>query len=90
MTRFHTDEYIDFLNKVTPETAEEMTGNGTRCESSSLNAVYELISLSTHPAVLVGEDNPAWDGLYEFCSISAGGSISAWLKYHHHDRADLD
>lgn len=57
MTRFHTDEYIDFLNKVTPETAEELTGNGTR--------------------FLVGEDNPAWDGLFEFCSISAGGSISA-------------
>ncbi|KAG9126130.1 hypothetical protein FRC07_004778 [Ceratobasidium sp. 392] len=54
MTRFHTDEYIDFLSKVSPETAEELTGNGTRCE-----------------------DNPAWDGLFEFCSISAGGSISA-------------
>jgi len=25
--------------------------------------------------VLVGEDNPAFDGLFEFCSISAGGSI---------------
>ncbi|CCO26445.1 histone deacetylase 1/2 [Rhizoctonia solani AG-1 IB] len=57
MTRFHTDEYIDFLGKVSPETAEELTGNGTR--------------------FLVGEDNPAWDGLFEFCSISAGGSISA-------------
>ncbi|QRV87668.1 histone deacetylase family protein [Ceratobasidium sp. AG-Ba] len=57
MTQFHTDEYIDFLSKVTPETVEELTGNGTR--------------------FLVGEDNPAWDGLFEFCSISAGGSISA-------------
>lgn len=57
MTRFHTDEYIDFLSKVSPETVEELTGNGTR--------------------FLVGEDNPAWDGLFEFCSISAGGSISA-------------
>ncbi|KAF8871390.1 hypothetical protein CPB84DRAFT_1800914 [Gymnopilus junonius] len=26
---------------------------------------------------LVGEDNPAFDGLFEFCSISAGGSIGA-------------
>lgn len=31
----------------------------------------------TYPAVLVGEDNPAFDGLFEFCSISAGGSVSA-------------
>lgn len=32
MTAFHTDEYIHFLNRVTPETAEELTYHGTRCE----------------------------------------------------------
>ena len=32
MTTFHTDEYIHFLNRVTPETAEELTYHGTRCE----------------------------------------------------------
>jgi len=29
--------------------------------------------------VLVGEDNPAFEGVFEFCSISAGGSICMWL-----------
>ncbi|KAG2361505.1 hypothetical protein BDR07DRAFT_1451549 [Suillus spraguei] len=57
MTAFHTDEYIHFLNRVTPETAEELTYHGTR--------------------FLMGEDNPAFEGVFEFCSISAGGSISA-------------
>jgi len=33
MTKFHTDEYVHFLNRVTPETAEELTYHGTRCES---------------------------------------------------------
>ncbi len=28
--------------------------------------------------VLVGDDNPAWDGLFEFCSLSAGGSIGVF------------
>lgn len=32
MTRFHTDEYIDCLARVTPETFDEMTGHGQRCE----------------------------------------------------------
>lgn len=32
MTRFHTDEYIDLLEAVTPETADAMTGGGIRCE----------------------------------------------------------
>ncbi|KAF5388392.1 hypothetical protein D9615_000867 [Tricholomella constricta] len=57
MTAFHTDEYIHFLNRVTPETVEEMTGHGSR--------------------FLVGDDNPAFEGVFEFCSISAGGSICA-------------
>ncbi|KAF9257791.1 histone deacetylase [Marasmius fiardii PR-910] len=57
MTSFHTDEYIQFLERVTPETAEELTFRGTR--------------------FLVGDDNPPFEGLFEFCSISAGGSIAA-------------
>ncbi|OSD02902.1 histone deacetylase RPD3 [Trametes coccinea BRFM310] len=57
MTRFHTDEYVHFLSKVTPENAQQLTYQGTR--------------------FLVGEDNPAFDGVFEFCSISAGGSIAA-------------
>ncbi|WWD22888.1 hypothetical protein CI109_107383 [Kwoniella shandongensis] len=55
MTRFHTDEYIELLENVTPETADAMTGGGVRC--------------------LTGEDCPAFEGLFEFCSISAGGSL---------------
>ncbi|CAK5280898.1 unnamed protein product [Mycena citricolor] len=57
MTRFHTDEYIQFLNKVTPETYTKLSYNGSR--------------------FLVGDDNPPFEGLFEFSSISAGGSIAA-------------
>ncbi|KAI5474278.1 histone deacetylase 1/2 [Pseudohyphozyma bogoriensis] len=57
MTKFHTDEYVDFLSRVSPETVENMTGHGQR--------------------FLIGEDCPAFEGLFEFCSISAGGSVSA-------------
>lgn len=32
ITAFHTDEYIHFLSRVTPETAEELTYHGTRCK----------------------------------------------------------
>jgi histone deacetylase 1/2 len=33
MAAFHTDEYIHFLSRVTPETHAELTYNQTRCES---------------------------------------------------------
>ncbi|CAH1763544.1 5660_t:CDS:10 [Entrophospora sp. SA101] len=51
MTRFHTDEYIDFLYRVTPLNVEELSQQQTRFN--------------------VGEDCPIFDGLFEFCSISA-------------------
>ncbi|KDN38203.1 hypothetical protein K437DRAFT_240226 [Tilletiaria anomala UBC 951] len=57
MTKFHTDEYIHFLQQVTPETVDALTGGNQR--------------------FLTGEDCPGFEGLFEFCSISAGGSIAA-------------
>lgn len=32
MAKFHSDEYVDFLNRVTPETMADLTGDGSRCE----------------------------------------------------------
>ncbi|KAI1328938.1 histone deacetylase RpdA/Rpd3 [Xylariaceae sp. FL0255] len=55
MTQFHTDEYIDFLQRVSPENMEQY-----QREQSKFN---------------VGDDCPVFDGLFEFCGISAGGSM---------------
>ncbi|KAJ6171852.1 Histone deacetylase RPD3 [Penicillium chermesinum] len=55
MTQFHTDEYIDFLSKVTPDNMDQFGK-----EQSRYN---------------VGDDCPVFDGLFEFCGISAGGSM---------------
>lgn len=55
MTQFHTDEYIDFLSKVTPDNMDQFSK-----EQSKYN---------------VGDDCPVFDGLFEFCGISAGGSM---------------
>ncbi|KAI0473927.1 hypothetical protein GGR56DRAFT_666888 [Xylariaceae sp. FL0804] len=55
MTQFHTDEYIDFLQKVSPENMENYQREQTKFN--------------------VGDDCPVFDGLFEFCGISAGGSM---------------
>ncbi|KAE8378964.1 hypothetical protein BDV26DRAFT_260337 [Aspergillus bertholletiae] len=57
MTRFHSDEYIDFLFKVTPDSISK--------------------HLTEQAKYNFNDDNPVWDGLPEFCSISAGGSMEA-------------
>jgi histone deacetylase 1/2 len=55
MTQFHTDEYIDFLQKISPDNMELY-----QKEQAKFN---------------VGDDCPVFDGLFEFCGISAGGSM---------------
>lgn len=76
MSAFHTDEYVQFLTRVTPETASSLTFSGKRCESQ-IELVGGTPDLIPHLLVLVGDDNPAFEGVFEFCSISAGGSIGA-------------
>jgi histone deacetylase 1/2 len=44
MSSFHTDEYIHFLNRVTPETAEDLTYHGTRCEFFPLMSISSNVS----------------------------------------------
>ncbi|KAF7503688.1 histone deacetylase [Endocarpon pusillum] len=55
MTQFHTDEYVEFLQKVTPDNMDSYAKEQTKFN--------------------VGDDCPVFDGLFEFCAISAGGSM---------------
>lgn len=57
MMRFHTEEYIQFLQMATPSNTQ------------NTNGLFDKFN--------VGDDSPVFDGLFEFCQISAGGSISA-------------
>jgi len=55
MTQFHADEYIEFLEKITPENMGLFTEEQNKYG--------------------VGSDCPVFDGLFDFCGISAGGSM---------------
>ncbi|KAI7866395.1 hypothetical protein BDF14DRAFT_1812761 [Spinellus fusiger] len=67
MTRFHSDEYINFLQSVTPDNLELLA-----MQHGSLEQGIARFN--------VGEDCPVFEGLFEFCSISAGGTIGAANK----------
>lgn len=56
MTQFHTDDYINFLAKVTPQNTDRFADEMNRFNVGQ-------------------EDCPVFHGLFEFCSISAGGSM---------------
>jgi len=57
LTRFHSPEYVQFLQMATPDNTLNQTG------------LYEKFNVS--------DDSPVFDGLFEFCQSSAGGSITA-------------
>ncbi|CEG70039.1 Putative Histone deacetylase [Rhizopus microsporus] len=67
MTRFHSDEYVNFLQTVTPDNLETLA-----LQHGGLEQGIARFN--------VGEDCPVFEGLFEFCSISAGGSIGAANK----------
>ncbi|KAG8811518.1 histone deacetylase [Serendipita sp. 401] len=58
MTQFHSDDYIEFLSKVTP---------------NNMNQYQKEQAKYT-----VGDDCPIFDGLFDYCAISAGGSMGAF------------
>lgn len=58
--QFHSDDYINFLQRITPET---------------MNEAGKLLHRFN-----VGEDCPIIDGLFEYCQVSAGGSIAGAIK----------
>eukprot|EP00045_Choanoeca_perplexa_P002256 m.23630 g.23630 ORF g.23630 m.23630 type:complete len:515 (-) comp11412_c0_seq1:67-1611(-) len=59
MTRFHSDDYINFLRTIVPD-SDNQSKNMSRFN--------------------VGEDCPVFDGLYEFCQLSSGGSLAGAAK----------
>ncbi|KAF8527891.1 histone deacetylase [Hysterangium stoloniferum] len=68
MTQFHSDEYVDFLNKITPNNMNQFVR-----EQHKYN---------------VGDDCPVFDGLFDYCSISAGGSMEGAARLSR-DKCDI-
>ena len=58
LLRYHTPEYIQFLQLATPDNTQSTT-----------QKLFDKFN--------IGDDSPVWEGMFEFATISAGGSISA-------------
>ena len=93
MTQFHSDEYVDFLSRVTPTNMNSYIKEQHKCTCSfGLLLLIRMFTLLTNcgclvvPSIVpfttdtdnVGDDCPVFDGLFDYCSISAGGSMGAF------------
>ena len=65
MARFHSQEYVDFLCTVKPETVGAHLKQLARFN--------------------VGDDCPLFDGLYQFCQASVGGSLRGAVRLNEGD-----
>ncbi|KAG2183050.1 hypothetical protein INT44_006031, partial [Umbelopsis vinacea] len=81
MTQFHTDDYIDFLSRVTPDNMEALNKEQAKCKTYVQPLIFQLISklginlFFSSNIVNVGDDCPVFEGLFEYCGLSAGGSM---------------
>ncbi|PKA63897.1 Histone deacetylase 6 [Apostasia shenzhenica] len=89
--RFHSEDYVDFLASVTPQ----VLAASASASASAVNVAhgggashqYESSYARQLRRFNVGEDCPVFEGLFEFCQASAGGSIGAAVKLN---RGDAD
>ncbi|KHN85899.1 putative histone deacetylase 1-B [Toxocara canis] len=95
MTKYHSDDYMSFLKNIRPDNMteynkrpqvasfEEMTKYHSDDYMSFLKNIRPDNMTEYNKALQrfnVGEDCPVFDGLFEFCQISSGGSIAAATK----------
>lgn len=77
MTQFHTDDYIDFLSRVTPENMDQFQKEQAKCKSKA-----HSLHVTNFTLVNVGDDSPVFEGLFEYCGLSAGGSMGNFQYTH--------
>ena len=77
MTQFHSDEYVKFLKRVTPSNMSSFVKEQHKCKEVHLVLVYSVTEklIQLRRIDNVGDDCPVFDGLFDYCSISAGGSM---------------
>ncbi|KAK4056229.1 histone deacetylase [Microbotryomycetes sp. JL221] len=80
MAQFHTDEYVDFLSRVTPDLVEQAIEGGAGGRAGGIGRDMGRFN--------VGDDCPIFDGLFEYCSISAGGSMEGAARLSR-DKCDI-
>lgn len=87
MIQFHSADYVDFLNRVTPDNANDYLHSLQKCPSHSHHflCMSFIHSHSFHLAVNLGPytDCPVFDGLYDYCRLYTGGSLDGAIKLNH-------
>lgn len=75
MTKFHDEEYINFLNLVSPSFVKEVEEKRRTEQTKFKNECGKY-----HIGISEAMDNPIFDGMYDFSALSAGASLAGARK----------
>lgn len=76
MCQFHSEDYISFLRRVNPDNVNSLLHELQNCVSICCSvALHPLYYFFVSDNLGETTDCPVFDQLYEFCQISAGGSL---------------
>ena len=76
MIQFHSEDYVKFLSRVSPDNYNQLLHLLQKCM---------LLCVFWFNAVNMGEytDCPVFEGLYDYCKLYTGGSIDGAIKLNH-------
>ena len=79
MAAFHSADYVDFLRRITPETAKQVAAQMTKCAAARHGVGLRGAHRARAPADNIGEftDCPVFDGMFDFCQLYTGASLGA-------------
>ena len=85
LAQFHAEDYVDFLARVTPDTAHvRRRPRPAPCAASRRAHTRRAARLQEHLAEMqrynLGEDCPIFEGLFDFCQLYTGGSIDGAVR----------
>ena len=92
LAQFHAEDYVDFLARITPETAQARAALARErvraLKRARPRAALQQEHLEDMRNFNLGEDCPIFEGLFDFCQLYTGGSLDGAVRLNH-DLADI-
>jgi histone deacetylase 1/2 len=85
MVQFHSEDYVKFLSRITPDNTATLIPQLQKCmfrsilfrARSRLSAIIFAVNMGDYT------DCPVFDGLYDYCKLYTGGSIGTSSATHY-------
>ena len=68
---FHSEDYIQFLQKINPGIIDQY--------KDQLSTCFDLRWIGDGLDAMYNDDNPVFEGIFDFCQLYCGASLGTWF-----------